>query len=237
MSNIVENKTRDHQSTGIIKSNINSANNFDVQRVYETFFAALREPDNPKSPIGTQDYMNGYRELLKFVDQLGYVFKFVKDDVIDKLGILQAFVDTDRKKGTSHYDTIQHAIDYETEQNIIKTNPDNNFTRTLLRLHRALIFIVQLLQGLNDRPLSESTSTIASTCYKATLYNHHGFMVRGTVKVGFHMLPSRKELDDAIFHGHKTELLEQYMTFVKIIKQIYDTVEAYYAEKNYLQLP
>ncbi|CAF4425988.1 unnamed protein product, partial [Adineta steineri] len=64
MSNIVENKTRDHQSTDIIKSNINSSNNFDVQRVYETFVTALREPDNPKSPIGTQDYMNGYRELL-----------------------------------------------------------------------------------------------------------------------------------------------------------------------------
>jgi hypothetical protein len=38
---------------------------FDVQRVYETFVATLREPNNPKSPIGTQDYIDGYRELLK----------------------------------------------------------------------------------------------------------------------------------------------------------------------------
>ena len=38
---------------------------FNVQNVYETFVNSLREPNNPKSPIGTQDYIDGYRELLK----------------------------------------------------------------------------------------------------------------------------------------------------------------------------
>ena len=38
---------------------------FNVQRVYQAFVAALREPQNPKSPIGTRDYINGYRELIK----------------------------------------------------------------------------------------------------------------------------------------------------------------------------
>jgi hypothetical protein len=38
---------------------------FDVERVYETFVRSLREPNNRKSPIGTQDYIDGYRELLK----------------------------------------------------------------------------------------------------------------------------------------------------------------------------
>lgn len=38
---------------------------FNVQNVYSAFVASLREPNNSKSPIGTQDYINGYRELLK----------------------------------------------------------------------------------------------------------------------------------------------------------------------------
>jgi hypothetical protein len=50
-------KTRERRSI--------DSNEFDVQQVYESFVAALREPNNPKSPIGTQDYINGYRELLK----------------------------------------------------------------------------------------------------------------------------------------------------------------------------
>ncbi|CAF2334223.1 unnamed protein product [Rotaria sp. Silwood2] len=219
----------------VVKTTHSSSSGFDVLSVYQAFIAALKESQNPKSPIGTQDYINGYRELIKFFDQLGYVFKFVKDDVVQKLTILQGFVDKDTG-ATKHFDTIQKAIDYETENNLIKTNSDN-FARTLLRLHRALIFIEEFLRALSDRPLSESTATIASNAYDSTLYYHHGFFVRTTVKVGFHALPSRKQLDEAIFHGHKSDIMDQYKTFIKTIKQIYDIVDGYYAEKKYLQLP
>ncbi|CAF3109295.1 unnamed protein product [Rotaria socialis] len=233
------NKMRENRSTDINqgqnKTNVSSLSGFNVYCVYDKFAATLREPNNPKSPIGTQDYIDSYRELIKFLDQLGYIFKFVKDDVIDKLKVLQSFIDKD-KKSESHFDTIEKAIDYETEHNFIKTNPDN-FTRTLLRLHRALIFIVEFLRSLIDRPLSESTTTIAIHCYETTLYHHHSFLVRQSVKMGFLLLPSRRQLDDIIFHGHKAELLDQYKTFIKIIQQIFDTIETLYAENNYLQLP
>ncbi|CAF3865811.1 unnamed protein product [Rotaria sordida] len=226
---------------------LNDINEFNVYRVYDTFIASLRESNNSESPIGTQDYIDGYRELIKFCDSLGYIFKFVKDDVIDKLNILQLFVDKD----IENFDTIQKAINYETEYNLIKTNP-NNFTRTLLRLHRALLFIIEFLHGLAERPLSESTTTIATQCYDATLNNYHtikyktnihnrtildAFLIRKSVKIGFRILPSRLQIDEAIFHGHKTELLEQYKTFIKIIQQIYDTIQTFYTEKKYLQLP
>jgi len=92
---------------------------------------------------------------------------------VQKLIILQEFIDQDND-GTSHFDTIQNAIDYETENNLIKTNP-NNFTRTLLRLHRALIFIEEFLRGLSERPSSESTVTIATHAYDSTLYYHRKF--------------------------------------------------------------
>ena len=106
----------------------------------------------------------------RFFDQLGYVFKFVKDDVVSKLTILQAFVDSDSKE-TPHYDIVQKAIDYETEQNLIKKNSEN-FPRTLLRLHRALIFIEEFLRGLTDRPASDSAVSIATNAYDSTLYHH-----------------------------------------------------------------
>jgi hypothetical protein len=208
---------------------------FDVKRVYEAFVAALKEPKNPKSPIGTQDYINGYRELIKFFDQLGFVFKFVKDDVVEKLTILQEFVNRD-ENDILNFDTIQNAINYETENNLITTNREN-FTRTLLRLHRALIFIEEFLKGLSDRPPSDSTVTIATNAYDSTLYYHHGFLIRTTVKVGFRALPTRKSLDEILFHGHKSDMIDQYKIFIKTIKQIYDIIERYYSEKNYLQLP
>ncbi|CAF0782992.1 unnamed protein product [Adineta steineri] len=219
----------------IVKTAHSTSSGFDVHNVYEAFLSALKEPENPKSPISTQDYINGYRELVKFFDQLGYVFKFVKDDVVSKLTILQHFVDQDNGD-TPHYDTIQKAIDYETDNNLIKTYPEN-FPRTLLRLHRALIFIEEFLRGLSERPSSDSTVAIATNAYDSTLYYHHGFLIRTTVKVGFRALPSRKQLDEILFHGQKSNMIEQYKTFIKTIKQIYDIIDEYYAEKKYLQLP
>ena len=58
-------KMRERRSTDLTEARSKSSNGFDVQRVYETFVGTLREPDNPRSPIGTQDYIDGYRELLK----------------------------------------------------------------------------------------------------------------------------------------------------------------------------
>ena len=49
----------------IIETTTTTTDGFDVNRVYEAFVAALKEPNNPKSLIGTQDYINGYRELMK----------------------------------------------------------------------------------------------------------------------------------------------------------------------------
>jgi len=111
----------------------------------------------------------------RFFDQLGYVFKFVKDDVVQKLTILQEFVDKD-DNNQPNFDTIQKAIDYETENNLIKKNPEN-FTRTLLRLHRALIFIEEFLRGLSDRSSSDSTVSIATSAYDSTLYYHRKFIL------------------------------------------------------------
>ena len=57
----------DIQSADVIEPVLNKpkSDGFDVQQVYEAFVAALRQPDNAQSAIGTQDYINGYRELLK----------------------------------------------------------------------------------------------------------------------------------------------------------------------------
>jgi hypothetical protein len=49
----------------VVKTTHTTPGGFDVQRVYEAFVAALKESNNPQSPIGTQDYINGYRELMK----------------------------------------------------------------------------------------------------------------------------------------------------------------------------
>ena len=51
------------------------------------------------------------------------------------------------------------------------------------------------------------------------------------------MLPSRDKLDQDIFHGHKTQLLNKYKSFILTIQNIYNIIQSYYDEHNYLNLP
>ena len=125
--------------------------------------------------------------LFRFVDQLGWIFKFVKDDVVDKLGILQDFVDADRSVGGEKFETIQSAIDYETRQKLIESNP-RNFSRTLLRLHRALLFILLFLRSLVEQPTSRNTSDIAHQSYNETLAHHRQWLFLSFVSVEWHFL-------------------------------------------------
>jgi len=62
MSISITDKIKERRSTDTIEP---KTTGFDVYSVYKTFVDALQEPNNPKSPIGTQDYIDGYRELLK----------------------------------------------------------------------------------------------------------------------------------------------------------------------------
>ena len=49
----------------VSRVSVSQASAFDVNRVDQAFAAALRDSSSSRSAIGTQDYINGYRELLK----------------------------------------------------------------------------------------------------------------------------------------------------------------------------
>ena len=64
-TSIDENEIKSADSIEPVVKTTHSSSGFDVEQVYRAFVSALRESHNPASPIGTQDYINGYRELIK----------------------------------------------------------------------------------------------------------------------------------------------------------------------------
>ncbi|CAF1147729.1 unnamed protein product [Didymodactylos carnosus] len=210
----------------------NNSKDFDVYRLYTSFVSALRFDDK----IGLTDYIVGFRELTKFFDQLGLVFVFVKNEVEEKLNVLQAHVNSGKK---SHYDTVQKAVDYEIQNNLLTTTTSAgpSAARTLLRLHRAMNFIKLFLKCLADDPVSDSSATIAKRSYDKTLAAHHNYFVKLTVRAGFFSLPDRKKLDEIIFKGKKEELNDQFHRFIDTLNKIYAIIDRLYEDKGLLNLP
>ena len=166
---------------------------------------------------------------------LGTVFGFVAKDVSDKLGIMHQH----RQSNTGpHYITVDSMVDFETTSGLTTTTGGGpSGSRTLLRLHRALQFIMAFLRGVRSLKSDEKLSGIAAEAYNSTLAAYHGWFVRQGVQLAMYTLPTKHEL--AIRMGLKNE--DEYN---KILDQlcdntqpVYDKIQTIFTEYNVLDLP
>ena len=90
--------------------------------------------------------MLGYEELFKFLNLLGTVFGWVASDIDAKMEILRGLKNGEQSE---KYQSVQSMIQYEVDNNLIKhkAKDSSTGTRNLLRLHRALEYIVAFLDG------------------------------------------------------------------------------------------
>ena len=137
--------------------------------------------------------MKGYREVYKFLNLLGTVFGWVGSDVWAKIVQLEKYLGGEEKE---HYQNCKAMIEYEVitkkkedlltnpyqkvEHDLIKTKKkdDPSGSRTLLRLHRALEYIIAFLHKLDDIQDADLCSVISVEAYEATLMKYHPWVVQ-----------------------------------------------------------
>merc|ERR1712241_1639757 len=92
-----------------------------------------------------------------------------------------------------HYQTIKTMIDYEVKNDLIKTKKkdDPSGSRTLLRLHRALEYIIGFLHKLEDIDDEGYCSVISREAYEATLMKYHPWVVQKAAKLAMKLLPTK----------------------------------------------
>ena len=123
---------------------------------------------------------------------MGRLFGFVAADLEKKILVLEAFRSSPSR---DKYKVVQTMITFELSNgsaNSGKANPSG--CRTLLRLQRALEFILQFMARLAESGNDARVSTIASEVYHKTLAKHHPWIVRKMAGVVMYTLPSKKDL-------------------------------------------
>ena len=165
---------------------------------------------------------------------LGYVFGFVADDVNEKLDIMRQHR---RSSAGSNYITVDSMVEFETTRGLTKSTDRPSGSRTLLRLHRALQFIVAFLRGVRSLNSAESISGIAGKAYEGTLAAYHGWFVRTGVYLAMYTLPTKHGL--AMGMGMKNEdendnILDQ---LCGRLQCVYDRVQAIFRQYDVLDLP
>ena len=138
----------------------------------------------------------------------------------------------------NHYTTIQSMIEFEVTNDITKVKHKlPSGSRSLLRLHRGLEFILEFMRRLGNSSDDDRSSVIAAETYRDTLSRFHPWIVQKMAGVAMYMLPSRRQLFETMCKQDYTHALELLSSVVNAGKPVYDITQNIYAERDLLDLP
>lgn len=213
-----------------------SISEFNLENLHKYFQECLQEDKS----LMLDKYLLGYNELYKFLNLLGTVFGWVATDVDAKMEVLRGHI---KGENGEKYLTIQSMIQYEMENNLIqyKAKDSSTGTRNLLRLHRALEYIVAFLEGVPGLEDQDKCCPLSQEAYRKTLMKYHPWVVQKAAQLAMHMLPTKEgliqkicDVEDLEATKKAAETLEK---AVIIMKQVYEVCQELYAEKDLLALP
>ncbi|KAL7639770.1 UNVERIFIED_CONTAM: hypothetical protein RMT77_009180 [Armadillidium vulgare] len=221
-----------HPSEDSLQHNENDVT-FDLQVVLDGFKKCKRDDEQ----IYMDDYLRGYIELNKFFQLLGSVFNFVASDVQKKITILECY----RKGGAGDfYYSIQSMIEYEKDNSILESTEQQSGSRTLLRLHRALEFIIGFLEELKKASLETKLGSISSEIYNRTLAKHHSWILGKTVSAVLYLMPTKQVIVEKVTKGDM-EIYRQHESLlpevIEVMQSVFNLTQKLYEDYDILNLP
>lgn len=210
---------------------------FNAERMKEKFQSAIS--DDKKIVI--EDFLLGFDELHVFLKSLGKAFGWIAADLQKKIKIIREHA---KGKNAENYKTVQDMVAFEVQQNLIKhkARDATNGTRNMLRLHRALEYVIAFLKGVPNLAKDEKCCTLSQNAYKQTLMKHHPWLVQKAAMAAMHLLPTMKGLVEKFtgkkFDSKEFKNAEDILTsVVTAMEEIYQIINDVYQVYDLLNLP
>jgi len=217
--------------------NPDAPSDFSLDTLKSSFEGCISEDGK----ILLKNYITGFDELYKFLNLLGTVFGWVSTDVDNKIEVLRQ-----HRKGehATEYENVQDMIAFEVKSNLIKPKARDSSTgaRNLLRLHRALEYIIAFLKGVPALDTDEKCCPLSQEAYKKTLMKHHAWVVQKAAVLAMHMLPFKRGLLEKVsgkeFGSEEYKAAENMLPLgVKVMEEVYAKTNEVYVQYDLLNLP
>jgi len=204
---------------------------------------------NSAEDVCLADYIEAYDELNKMFPKLGRLFSFIASDVSDKTHILSQHLSSEIGGkyafigGMMEYEKNEAKIlNHDNHKYLVDLHQNNhlaNGSRTLLRLHRALLFVVEFIDGVRRSSDHDKMTHVARHAYDSTLAAYHPWLIRKGVHVAVYALPFRHQLVADLGGSTVTpEQAEQAMEeIVTTGRAVYNAVQKLYERYELLDLP
>ncbi|XP_030602375.1 glycolipid transfer protein domain-containing protein 2 [Archocentrus centrarchus] len=221
-----------------------------------------------KSDVLLQPYLSSWDELMKFMDSLGPMVGLISKEIETKTSIIRQLTKLTEGNPEAELGPDQHSINsvqtqggtknkasldtgpYRSVRSMILMELDQGLVsfhhltdsgcRTLLRLHRALLWLKLFLEKLAETPAEgrlRSPSDLCREAYKSTLAHHHTWYVRKAAELAFIALPERSFFFRLVCVQNQEELSKLLSRVVQAIEEVYDRTQKALEENGMLDLP
>ncbi|KAI1903220.1 hypothetical protein AGOR_G00024980 [Albula goreensis] len=140
------------------------------------------------------------------------------------------------------YLSVRSMIRVELSQGLVNFEEQTNSgCRTLLRLHRALLWLQLFLKKLGEKPVDggklRSPSDLCREAYHQTLAHHHSWLVRRAAELAFMAMPDRRFFFKLVCVQNQDEAATVLNRVVKAIGEVYQRTQVALEENDMLNLP
>ena len=147
-------------------------------------------------------------------------------------------------ENADNYQNLQDMMKFEVDNNMInpKAKDTSTGTRNLLRLHRALEYIIMFLKGVSDLETDAKCCPLSQDAYNNSLKKFHPWIVQKGALLAMHMLPTKRGLLEKVsgaqFESDKYNKAEELVPHgVKVMQEVYDKTNEIYVQFDLLNLP
>ncbi|XP_068457132.1 glycolipid transfer protein domain-containing protein 2 [Clinocottus analis] len=222
------------------------------------------------SDVLMQPYLSSWDELVRFMEALGPMVGLISNEIGSKTSIIRQLAllsegnpeaelgpdihsinsvsadtgTTNSPQASQHtgaYHSVRSMIWVELNRGLVDFHHQTDSgCRTLLRLHRALLWLKLFLEKLAETPEAgrlRSPSDLCREAYQSTLANHHTWFVRRAAELAFIAMPDRGFFFRLVCVQSQEELKTMLNRVVQAIEEVYDRTQRALEENNMLDLP
>ncbi|XP_023139799.1 glycolipid transfer protein domain-containing protein 2 [Amphiprion ocellaris] len=222
------------------------------------------------SDVLLQPYLSSWDELVKFMESLGPMVGLISKEIETKTSVIRQLAllaeenpeaelspdvhsinsgntDVGTKNNAeasghaSAYHSVRSMIWVELNRGLVDFHHQTDSgCRTLLRLHRALLWLKLFLEKLAETPVAgrlRSPSELCREAYQRTLANYHTWFVRRAAELAFIAMPERGFFFRLVCVQNQDQLSTMLTRVVEAIEEVYNRTQKALEENGMLDLP
>ncbi|XP_008290877.1 ceramide-1-phosphate transfer protein-like [Stegastes partitus] len=208
-----------------------------------------------------ESYLLSWDQLLNFMEALGPMVSFFSQKVQEKVVVIRelslkhqaaAHGKPDDRSGRQTpaafglrdgaYRSVRSMVKAELKAGAVDfTRRTDSGCRTLLRLHRSLLWLKLMLEGLADGPDADgqykTPGELSRDAYQVALAPHHPWMLRQAAEFVFLALPDRKYFLQLVCVQHQQEAAPVLRIIIHALTLVHTRTQRILAEHDMLELP